>query len=60
MRDELIDGANLTTAVFWIGISKEEIRRKRDFFLQLSAENVIDRHAPFLPQDVETSEFERG
>ena len=56
-RHELIDRAHLATAR-GIGVAKEEIRRKGHAVAQTAAKNLRYRHAPPLPEDVETGELD--
>src|SRR5690606_20273204 len=60
MSNELFGRADLAAAVACIGIAKEKIRRERNLVLKLSAQNVINRNAPFFPDDIETRKFQCG
>ena len=58
-RHELVDAAHLALAVLRARVTEEEIRRERHAVAQPPAEDLRDRHAPLLAQDVEARELER-
>ena len=61
MRDELVDRADLAALPSrGFGVAEEQIRRERHAVAQLAAEDVVDRHAPLLAEDVEAGELQRG
>ena len=43
-----------------IGVAEEAVGGKRDAVAQAAAEDLADRNAPGLSQNVETGEFQRG
>ena len=58
-RNQLLGSANLSLASRRIRISPEAVRRKSDTFAQTPAQNLTHRHAPRLPQDIETRKLQR-
>src|SRR5581483_6023850 len=58
--DELLHGPDFSRAVLRIRVAEEEVRGERHALLQTTAENVIDRYAPLLPEKIEAGEFEGG
>ena len=58
--DELFAGANLARSIARIRITKKQIRSKWHAVAHLPADDVVNRHAPLLPEDVETGKLERG
>ena len=59
VRDELIRRAHGAVAV-GVGVAEEQIRRERHAIADAAAEDVADRHAPRLAEQIEARELERG
>ncbi len=57
--NHLLHRADLAAPRLRIRIAEERIRRERHAVTQPPAQNVANRHAPRLPQDIEAREFER-
>src|ERR1039457_6120445 len=56
----LVDGADLALSGGGVGVTEEAVGGKRDAVAQASAEDLGDRHAPGLSENVEAGEFQRG
>ena len=59
LADELLGRSHLARAVP-IRIAEEQVRGERDAVLQAAAQDLGDRHAPLLAEDVQAGELERG
>src|SRR5262249_19678017 len=57
--DELVARPNFTVARLRVCISKKQIRRERHTVAHLAAQNVVNRDAPLLSENVETRELQR-
>ena len=58
LRDDLLGRAHGALAVC-VGVAKEQVGRKRHAIANAPAENLADRHAPRLAEEIETGELER-
>ena len=56
---ELLDGADFVRPIF-VRVAKKQIRRERHAVAKPSTENIGDRHAPALTENVEARKLERG
>ena len=56
----LVDSADLSRAGSGVRVTEEAVGGKRDAVAQAATENLRDRDAPGLSQNIETREFQRG
>ena len=56
----MLDGADFAGFRFRIRIAEEAIRREANAVAHAPAENVADRNAPRLAENIQTREFQRG
>ena len=60
LRHQLLGGPDLAAAGLGSRVAEEEVRGERHALAQPAAEDLADRHAPLLAEDVEAGELERG
>src|SRR5262245_11066541 len=59
MTKHLLDGAHFPRAIFWIGVSEEAIGCELHAIADATTEDLRDRHAPGLTENIETRKLQR-